>query len=182
MISDSQIERMCLECKLIDPYKKENLQPASYDLTLNNYFRIQDNGTEGIINPNSRDRQYDKLICIGQIIGISNIVIKPGEFILAESVEKLNIPDICIGRLEGKSSLGRIGLLVHITAGFFDPGFQGTATLELLNVNRLPIRLHYGMKICQMSFSYINGKVDRPYGHPDLGSKYQGQTGPTAAK
>jgi dCTP deaminase len=108
--------------------------------------------------------------------------IHPGEFVLASTIEALTLPDDIVAQIEGKSSLGRIGLLIHATAGYVDPGWTGKLTLELSNVAKMPIALYYGMKICQLSFLRMSSPVERPYGTPGLKSKYQGQTAPTTSR
>ena len=110
-------------------------------------------------------------------------ILHPGEFVLGTTLERLTLPDDIVARIEGKSSLGRLGLLIHATAGFVDPGWSnGQITLELSNVAPLPIRLWPGMKIAQLSFMRMDAPAERPYGHPELGSKYQGQKGPTPSR
>lgn len=145
---------------VIDPWDPALVQPASVDVLLGDTFIDQDiPGT-----------------------GKFPLLLYPGRFILASTVEYFEIPDDLVGRLEGKSSLGRLGLSIHATAGFVDPGFRGQLTLELSNVSSRPIQLTAGMKIAQMSFHRLESACRKPYGHPDLGSKYQGQTGPTVSR
>ncbi len=158
---------------VITPFDPEALQPSSYDITLSSVFR-RFQSTEDFIDVRKQQKLTTEIDA-----GEGPFMLGPNDFVLGSSVEKFGFPDNIVGRLDGKSSLGRLGLLIHSTAGFFDPGFQGTATLELSNVTHLPIALYPGMKIGQMSFLRLSGRVLRPYGSPELGSKYQEQNGPT---
>ena len=117
-----------------------------------------------------------------QIQGDEPFILHPGEFVLGSTLEKITIPNTMVARIEGKSSLGRLGLLIHSTAGFVDPGFDGNLTLELANVSRLPITLYYGMRIGQISFQKMNSAAEKPYGSPELSSRYQGQIDPTESR
>ena len=112
----------------------------------------------------------------------SPFILHPGEFVLGSTLENIELPEDLVARLEGKSSLGRIGLVIHSTAGFVDPGWKGHLTLELSNLARLPITLYHGMKIGQISYLQLSTAADRLYGSASLGSKYQGQTDPTASR
>lgn len=162
----------------ITPFSLKNVQPASYDLTLDRYFRFysrtqvmsgdDDFDLINIIDVKS-SRRMTKLITADHYFEIG-----PGDFVLASSCEVFRFPDHLAGRCEGKSSLGRMGLTIHVTAGFFDPGFEGTATLELFNANRYAIRLYPGMKVAQMSFHQMSDRCAAPYGE-GVGSKYKGQ-------
>lgn len=156
---------------VIDPYVEDNLQPASIDLTLDNIFKTVVE-TEGAFLDPRMPAEYDEVVIDGERTGF---ILPSGGFALASTVERIELCDHILGRLEGKSSLGRLGLTAHITAGFFDPGFRGYATLELFNASPLPIVLWPGMKICQLSFSCTFTAADKPYGHSDLNSKYQDQ-------
>lgn len=155
----------------ITPYDRHQIQPASYDLRLDRYFRFyvrpkNKNGKPPIIDVKSPLRMTDQ-------IEVENYFeIGPHDFVLASSIERFKFPFNIAGRCEGKSSLGRMGLTIHVTAGFFDPGFEGTATLELSNVNSMPIRIYPGMKIAQMSFHEMSAPCAVPYGWGELGSKY----------
>lgn len=177
ILSDTDIIREISSGRIgIEPYSPKQLQPSSVDLRLARQFRIFANYQDEVIDPR-QEQDLTRVVDVGE----RPFVLHPGEFVLASTVERLTLPDNVVGRLEGKSSLGRIGLLIHATAGFFDPGFQGTATLELSNVARLPIRLYPGMAICQISYAYTYSPATRPYGSSGLGSKYQGQDGPTSS-
>jgi dCTP deaminase len=151
----------------IEPFRRDMVQPASVDLTLSRHFKVIA-GVERTIDTKKpvvyASHESDDFL-LGSL-----------QFALASTTEKITLSDFIVGRLEGKSSLGRIGLTAHVTAGFFDPGFSGYATLELFNASLRPIRLYAGMKICQMSFAFLHRSAERPYGHPDLGSKYQNQS------
>lgn len=176
ILSDRDISReMSMGVPLINPFNQEHLQPASIDVRLSNEFREFNRGNHYVIDPKtdmdlSSPRVADSLF------------INPGEFMLGCTIESLNIPQHIVARVEGKSSLGRLGLLVHATAGFVDPGFVGQITLELNNVNKHPIILYSGMKIAQISFMYTNSRASLPYGANKLKSKYQGQTGPVPSR
>jgi dCTP deaminase len=163
---------------VIRPYDPIDLQPSSVDLHLDRRFRVFRNNRYAYIDV--RKPQPD----LTELVTIENdepFVLHPGEFVLGQTLEWTELPVDLVARLEGKSSLGRLGLLIHSTAGYVDPGWKGNLTLELSNVANLPIALYYGMKIGQISFFKMSSPVDRPYGSPDLGSKYQGQSEPTAS-
>lgn len=156
----------------ITPFNEEHVQPASYDITLDKYFRFYEQPDASspvfidVKSPERRTRQVE----VERYFEIG-----PHCFVLASSIEAFRFPDDLAGRCEGKSSLGRMGLVIHITAGFFDPGFEGTATLELFNANQYPIRLYPGMKIAQMSFYQMSAHVHKRYGTSKSGNKYMGQ-------
>ena len=147
-------------------------------MRLDRWFRVFNNQQYTHIDP---AQQQDDLTTLMEPKGDDPFVLHPGEFVLGSTLEVVTLPDDLAGRLEGKSSLGRLGLLTHSTAGFIDPGFTGHITLELSNVANLPIALYFGMRIGQISFFKMSSPVDRPYGSPELGSKYQGQSEPTAS-
>lgn len=164
---------------VIEPVDFEDIQPSSVDLHLGDDFQVFRNSRYPYIDP-AREQ-----IGLTERVGASveePFVLHPGEFALGTTVEHIGLPDDIVGRLEGKSSLGRLGLLIHSTAGYVDPGWKGRLTLELSNVANLPIVLTPGMKIGQISFSRMTTPVERPYGHPGLGSKYQGQSEATPSK
>ena len=168
----------------ITPWEWERLQPASYELALSARFLVFDPTVE-IIDPlNLGD--YTREINVDDneqpYYDQGYLVLHPGDFVIGSSVETVEFPNDLVGRLNGKSSLGRLGLQIHATAGYFDPGFKGTATLELSNVSRLPIRLWPGMLVAQMSFEKLVQPTETPYGSPTLNSRYQGQSGPTASR
>lgn len=161
---------------IIEPFDPVDLQPASIDVHLGDGFRVFRNSRYPFIDPNLSQPELTELITASVA---EPFVLHPGEFVLATTLEKVTLPDNILGRLEGKSTLGRIGLLIHSTAGYVDPGWTGYLTLELSNVANLPILLTPGMRIGQLAFEQLTTAVDKPYGHPDLGSHYQGQEGPT---
>lgn len=163
----------------IEPCSSDDIQPSSVDLHLGDDFQVFRNSRYPYIDPARRqDGLTERVVASAE----EPFVLHPGEFVLGTTVERIVLPDDIVGRLEGKSSLGRLGLLIHSTAGYVDPGWDGRLTLELSNVANLPIVLSPGMKIGQISFSEMTTPVDRPYGHPALGSKYQGQDATTPSK
>lgn len=162
----------------IDPYDPVDLQPSSVDLHLDDSFRVFRNNRYPYIDVRDLQPDLTELIHVGED---EAFILHPGEFVLGQTLEWVELPDDLVARLEGKSSLGRLGLLIHSTAGYVDPGWKGTLTLELSNVANLPITLYYGMRIGQISFFRMSSPVDRPYGSAGLGSKYQGQSEPTAS-
>jgi dCTP deaminase len=164
---------------VIDPFDPAKVQPSSVDLTLDRRFLVFRNHTRALIDVKER---LDDLTEAVEIATDGVFLLHPGEFVLGSTAERIGIPDDLVGRLEGKSSLARLGLLIHSTAGFVDAGFDGYLTLELSNVATLPITLYPGMKIGQISFLQMTTPADHPYGAGGLGSKYQGQEGPTASQ
>ena len=163
---------------IIEPFAEDALQPASVDIRLGAEFRVF---------RNHRDSYIDVREPVANLTELETVepdqafVLHPSEFVLGTTLERVQLPDDLVARVEGKSSLGRLGLLVHATAGYVDPGWDGHLTMELSNVANLPIRLYSGMKIGQLSFLRLTSPAERPYGSPGLRSKYQGQTGPTAS-
>ncbi|MBS1847942.1 MAG: dCTP deaminase [Actinobacteria bacterium] len=164
---------------VIDPLDESMIQPSSVDVTVDRYFRVFRNHTTGIIDVKTNLEDLTELV---EIPDGDVFILHPGEFVLGATAERVAIGDDLVGRLEGKSSLGRLGLLIHSTAGFVDAGWDGYLTLELSNVATLPITLYPGMKIGQISFLSMTTPADRPYGSASLGSKYQGQRGPTPSR
>ena len=162
----------------IEPYDPADLQPSSVDLHLDRSFRVFRNNRYAFIDPRQPQPDLTELLAIE---GDDPFILHPGEFVLGQTLEWVELPDDLVSRLEGKSSLGRLGLLIHSTAGYVDPGWKGNLTLELSNVANLPIALYYGMRIGQISFFRMSSPVERPYGSKELGSKYQGQSEPTAS-
>jgi len=163
----------------IDPYDEAMVQPSSIDLRCDPNFRVFENHKYAMIDPKAP--QGD--LTTGVVATDENpFILHPGEFVLGSTLESVALSDDVVARLEGKSSLGRLGLLIHSTAGFIDPGFQGQVTLELSNVANLPIAIYPHMKIGQISFYQMTTAAEFPYGSPELGSKYQGQTGPTPSQ
>lgn len=164
---------------VIDPCDPDDVQPSSVDLHLGDDFQVFRNSRYPYIDP---AREQPGLTEGVKVSREEPFVLHPGEFALGTTTERIVLPDDIVGRLEGKSSLGRLGLLIHSTAGYVDPGWEGRLTLELSNVANLPILLSPGMKIGQISFSRMTTSVDRPYGHPELGSRYQGQSVATPSR
>jgi dCTP deaminase len=160
----------------IEPYDAADLQPSSVDLHLDCSFRVFRNNRYPYIDVRAPQPELTELLSVADD---EQFVLHPGEFVLGQTLEWVELGNDLVARLEGKSSLGRIGLLIHSTAGYVDPGWKGKLTLELSNVANLPIALYYGMKIGQISFLTMSSSVDRPYGSEGLGSKYQGQAEPT---
>jgi dCTP deaminase len=162
----------------IVPYDPVDLQPSSVDLHLDRSFRVFRNNRYAFIDPREAQPDLTELL---EVRDDEPFILHPGEFVLGQTLEWVELPDDLVARLEGKSSLGRLGLLIHSTAGYVDPGWKGTLTLELSNVANLPIALYAGMRIGQISFFRMSSPVERPYGSSELGSKYQGQSQPTAS-
>ena len=179
-LSDGTIRRLIEEERIvINPYDPGQVQPSSYDLRLGDSFRVFNNHKIGAID--LRDMP-DNLTEEVKIEGEDAFVIHPGEFCLGRTLEWVELPDDVVARVEGKSSLGRLGLIVHATAGFVDPGWKGTLTLELNNLTRVPIKLYPGLPIGQLSFMALDAPAERPYGSPELGSHYQGQVAATESR
>ncbi|MDQ0893975.1 dCTP deaminase [Agromyces ramosus] len=163
----------------LEPYEPSMIQPSSIDVRLDRYFRLFDNHKYPFIDPAEDQPELTHLI---EVRPDEAFILHPGEFVLASTYEAVTLPDDVAARLEGKSSLGRLGLLTHSTAGFIDPGFTGHVTLELSNVATLPIKLWPGMKIGQMCFFRLSSPSERPYGSAEYANRYQGQRGPTASR
>lgn len=164
---------------VIEPFEPGCVQPSSVDLHLDRWFRVFRNHTLGHIDVRQNLEELTELV---EIEEENPFILHPGEFVLGSTIERVALPDDLVGRLEGKSSLGRLGLLIHSTAGFVDAGWDGQLTLELSNVASLPITLYAGMKIGQISFMRMTTPADNPYGTSELGSKYQGQRGPRPSR
>jgi dCTP deaminase len=164
---------------VIDPYDEELLQPSSVDVRVDSQFRVFHNARYPYIDVRQPMEGLTELV---EVPAGDPFILHPGEFVLGQTLERVTLPDDLVARLEGKSSLGRLGLLIHSTAGFVDSGFSGNLTLELSNVANLPITIYQGMPIGQISFMRMDGPVERPYGSRDKGSKYQGQAEPTASR
>ncbi|MFN8511450.1 MAG: dCTP deaminase [Thermomicrobiales bacterium] len=181
ILSDGTLRRLLAEGRLvIEPLADSQIQPASIDIRLGQMFLAFRRHTTTSIDPRDLDEALMEPVTVeeGQ-----PFILHPGEFALGTTLERLTLPDDVVARVEGKSSLGRLGLLIHATAGFVDPGWaNGQITLELSNVAPLPIKLWPGMKIGQLSFMQMDAPAERPYGHPALNSKYQGQVGPVASR
>jgi dCTP deaminase len=180
VLSDRTIKQELAAGRIrIEPCDPDDIQPSSVDLHLGTRFRVFRNSRYPYIDPM---REQSGLMELVEATPEEPFVLHPGEFVLGATTERVALPDDIVARLEGKSSLGRLGLVIHSTAGYIDPGFEGTITLELSNVANLPIVLSPGMAIGQVSFMRMSTPVDRPYGTPGLGSKYQGQCDPTPSK
>jgi dCTP deaminase len=180
VLSDGTIRRLIAEGHvLIDPWDEAMVQPASVDLRLGTSFRVFHNHRITAIDLADPPRNLTELV---EVQDDESFVIHPGEFVLGRTQEHVELPDDIVARIEGKSSLGRLGLIVHATAGFVDPGFKGTLTLEITNLTRVPIILWPGKPIAQLSFMALDQPAERPYGHPDLGSHYHGQTEATESR
>lgn len=181
ILSDKSIKEAVKNNKLvINPFNEENVQPSSYDITLSSKFRVFKNIHKPFIDV--KKSEMEEITELVEVDKEEGLTIHPGEFVLASTVEEFKFPDNLVGCLEGRSSLGRIGLIIHSTAGYFDPGFEGTATLEVTNISKMPMRLYPGMRIGQFVFYKMTTPAQYPYGHEKLGSKYQGQTDPTASR
>jgi dCTP deaminase len=180
VLSDRTIARLIDEGRIvIDPYDDALLQPSSVDVRVDRFFRVFHNARYPYIDVKEPQEELTELVEIGDD---QPFILHPGEFVLGSTLERVLLPDDLVARLEGKSSLGRLGLLIHSTAGFIDPGFDGHVTLELSNVANLPITIYHAMKIGQISFVQLSEPAEKPYGSGDLGSKYQGQMGPTPSR
>src|SRR5512140_3323471 len=180
VLSDATIARYLAEGKVeIDPYDVSLLQPSSVDVRVDRFFRVFHNNRYPYIDVKVEQAELTELV---EVDGEHPFVLHPGEFVLGSTLERIRLPNDLVARLEGKSSLGRLGLLIHSTAGFIDPGWDGHVTLELSNVANLPITIYRGMKIGQVSFMQLSEPADKPYGTGELGSKYQGQMGPTPSR
>lgn len=180
LLSDRDI-RAAVESKRVqlDPYDPDMVQPSSIDIRLDRYFRVFENHRYPHIDPAQEQPGLTRVV---EPEPGEPFVLHPGEFVLASTFETVTLGDDVAARLEGKSSLGRLGLLTHSTAGFIDPGFTGHVTLELSNVATLPMKLWPGMKVGQLCFFALSSAVDEPYGSQRHGSRYQGQRGPTPSR
>ncbi len=180
IFSDRSIKQAVAAGRIeIDPYDESLVQPSSVDLRLDSAFRVFENHRYPHIDPR---RPQEDLTSLVEVPDGEAFVLHPGEFVLGATFERVRLANDIVARLEGKSSLGRLGLLIHSTAGFVDPGFEGFLTLELSNVANLPIAIYPGMRIGQISFYQLSTEADHPYGSREAGSKYQGQRGPTPSR
>lgn len=180
VLSDRTIRRLIADGDIeIDPFDESLVQPSSVDVRVDRYFRVFRNSRYPYIDVKQPMEELTELV---EIDDDDPLILHPGEFVLGSTLERLALPNDLVARLEGKSSLGRLGLLIHSTAGFVDPGWNGHVTLELSNVASLPITLYANMKIGQLSFMQLTEPAETPYGSAALGSKYQGQRGPTASR
>lgn len=180
LLSDRDIRAEIDQKRIVlDPWDEAMVQPSSVDVRLDRFFRLFDNHKYPHIDPATDQPDLTRLV---EVEANEPFVLHPGEFVLGATFEVITLPDDIAARLEGKSSLGRLGLLTHSTAGFIDPGFSGHVTLELSNVATLPITLWPGMKIGQLCFFRLSSPAEHPYGSERYGSRYQGQRGPTASR
>ena len=163
----------------VEPFDLKMIQPSSVDVRLDRFFRVFENHRYEVIDPSIEQSELTREVAVAPD---DFFILHPGEFVLASTYEVITLPDDIAGRLEGKSSLGRLGLLTHSTAGFIDPGFSGHITLELSNVANLPVKLYPGMKIGQLCLIKLSSSAEHPYGSALYGSRYQGQRGPTPSK
>ncbi len=180
LLSDRDIRSQIQDGRVkVEPFDEAMIQPSSVDVRLDRFFRVFENHKYSVIDPSIEQPDLTREVVVEPH---EDFILHPGEFVLASTYEVITLPDDIAGRLEGKSSLGRLGLLTHSTAGFIDPGFSGHITLELSNVANLPVRLHPGMKIGQLCLIKLSSPAEHPYGSALYGSRYQGQRGPTASK
>jgi dCTP deaminase len=180
ILSDVSIRKELADGRIvIDPLDDRDVQPSSVDLRVDRYFRVFRNDTTPFIDPKRNQEDLTELV---EVADDKAFILHPGEFVLGSTLEVVTLPDDLVARLEGKSSLGRLGLLIHSTAGFVDAGWSGHLTLELSNVANLPIAIYPGMKIGQISFIRMTSPAENAYGSTQTRSKYQGQRGPTPSR
>lgn len=180
LISDRDIRAEIAAKRIVlDPYDPAMVQPSSVDVRMDRFFRLFDNHRYAHIDPAEEQPDLTRMV---EVAPDEPFILHPGEFVLSSTYETVTLPDDVAARLEGKSSLGRLGLLTHSTAGFIDPGFSGHITLELSNVATLPIKLWPGMKIGQLCFFQLSSPAENPYGTGPYLNRYQGQRGPTASR
>ena len=180
LLSDRDIRAQIQENRVrVEPYDPGMIQPSSVDVRLDRFFRVFENHKYSVIDPSVEQSELTREV---EVAPDEFFILHPGEFVLASTYEVITLPDDIAGRLEGKSSLGRLGLLTHSTAGFIDPGFSGHITLELSNVANLPVKLLPGMKIGQLCLIKLTSPAEHPYGSAVYGSRYQGQRGPTPSR
>lgn len=180
VLSDGTIRRLIADGAIkVDPWDDAMVQPASVDLRLGHSFRVFHNHRASAIDLKDPPRNLTEQVTIADD---EPFLIHPGEFVLGRTLEWVELPDDVVARIEGKSSIGRLGLIVHATAGFVDPGWKGTLTLEITNLTRIPIKLWANLPIAQLSFMTLDQAAERPYGHPDLGSHYHGQLEATESR
>ncbi len=180
LLSDRDIRAQINDKRVgVEPFDEAMIQPSSVDVRLDKFFRVFENHMYEVIDPSLEQPELTR-----EIIAEDGeaFILHPGEFVLASTYEVITLPDDIAGRLEGKSSLGRLGLLTHSTAGFIDPGFSGHITLELSNVANLPVKLYPGMKIGQLCLIKLSSAAEHPYGSAQYLNRYQGQRGPTPSR
>ncbi|WXG45681.1 MAG: dCTP deaminase [Candidatus Atabeyarchaeum deiterrae] len=183
ILSDRDIKKLLQTGDLvIEPLDPETqIQPSSVDLRLGDTFRLFKPSEKAYIDP-INDRDLEKYTEVIKVEEGKPFILHPFEFVLASTIERVKLPDYLVGRLEGRSSLGRIAVVIHATAGFVDSCFDGHLTLEMSNVGKLPVALYPGQRICQVVFEKLSSPSERPYGHPDRESKYQHQQGPEPSR
>src|SRR3954451_3042157 len=180
VLSDGTIRRLVEEGRIaVEPWDPALVQPASIDLRLGDSFRVFHNHRVTAIDLREPPTNLTEEVVVAEG---DPFAIHPGEFVLGRTLERVRIPNDVVARIEGKSSLGRLGLIVHATAGFVDPGFEGTLTLEITNLTRVPIKLYPHLAIAQLSFMTLDKPAEMPYGHPELGSHYHGQVEATESR
>jgi len=180
ILSDRSIRKALADGRvMVDPLDEDAIQPSSIDVRVDNSFRVFANHRHPLIDVRAPMPDLTELV---EVEDDEPFILHPGEFVLGSTYERVALGDDLVARLEGKSSLGRLGLLIHSTAGFIDAGFNGWLTLELSNVATLPIAIYPRMRIGQIAFFELTTPAERPYGSEDLRSKYQGQRGPTASR
>ena len=181
MLLSDRDSRSCVDSGRVrlEPWDPQMIQPSSVDVHLDRFFRLFNNHKYPVIDPAADQPELTRLV---DVSAEGSLILHPGEFVLGSTYEKVTLADDVAARLEGKSSLGRLGLLTHSTAGFIDPGFSGHVTLELSNTATLPIVLYPGMKVGQLCFFQLSSAAEKPYGSGASGSRYQGQRGPTASR
>jgi dCTP deaminase len=180
VLSDRTIRAEIEAGRLVfEPYDPALIQPSSVDVRVDRRFRVFHNARYPYIDVRKPMDDLTELVTVAED---EPFIVHPGEFVLGQTLERVRLPNDLVGRLEGKSSIGRLGLLIHSTAGFVDSGFEGHLTLELSNVANLPITVYHGMPIGQISFMRMDGPVEHPYGSDETGSKYQGQAEPTPSR
>ena len=180
LLSDRDIRKELSDGRVgVEPFDEAMIQPSSVDVRLDKFFRVFENHKYSVIDPSIEQPELTREIVAEDG---EHFILHPGEFVLASTYEVITLPDDIAGRLEGKSSLGRLGLLTHSTAGFIDPGFSGHITLELSNVANLPVKLFPGMKIGQLCLIKLSSPAEHPYGSAIYASRYQGQRGPTPSR
>ncbi|MFP7696712.1 dCTP deaminase [Trueperella sp. LYQ143] len=180
LLSDRDITAAVVDGRIVlEPWDPQMVQPSSVDIHLDRFFRLFDNHKYPVIDPAEPQPELTRLV---EVPADGHFILHPGEFVLGSTYEHITLSDDIAARLEGKSSLGRLGLLTHSTAGFIDPGFSGHVTLELSNTATMPIKLLPGMKVGQFCFFQLSSAAKQPYGQGSLGSHYHGQRGPTASR
>lgn len=180
LLSDRDIAQYVADSRItLDPWDPSMIQPSSVDVHLDRFFRLFDNHKYDVIDPAAEQKELTRLV---EVPADGSFVLHPGEFVLGATYEQVTLANDVAARLEGKSSLGRLGLLTHSTAGFIDPGFSGHVTLELSNTATMPIKLYPGMKVGQLCFFQLSSAAENPYGNGATHSRYQGQRGPTASR